>query len=144
MARYQRSWQKQHHHDALATFFCTMTKVPWQTKGNKSGKQAFKATRPGQVVSVDQMISTQPDFGAQLKGKLTIQRYKASTVFVNHFSSLHYIHMMTNTSNDETIKAKKAFKQFVTKNFVTIEHYHADNGRFAENAFISHCSQKQQ
>ncbi|KAL7481171.1 hypothetical protein ACHAW6_007756 [Cyclotella cf. meneghiniana] len=121
-----------------------MTKVPWQTKGNESGKQVFKATRPGQVVSVDQMISTQPGFVAQLKGKLTVQCYKAATIFVDHFSGLCYIHMMTNMSSDETIKAKQAIEQFAANHFVTIGHYHADNGRFADNAFINHCSQRQQ
>ena len=46
--------------------FGAMTKVPWRTKGKESGKQVFNASRPGQVVSVDQMISTQPGFVAQL------------------------------------------------------------------------------
>jgi hypothetical protein len=119
-----------------------MTKVPWQTKGNKSGKQVFKATRPGQVVSVDQMISTQPGFVAQLKGKLTVQCYKAATIVVDHFSGLRFIHMMTNLSSDETIKAKQACEHFAANHFVTIEHYHADNGRFADNVFINHCSQR--
>ena len=34
---------------------------------------------------------SQPDFVAQLKGKLTDQRYKAATIFVNQFSGLQYI-----------------------------------------------------
>ena len=119
-------------------------KVPWRTKGSESGKQVFQATRPGQVVSVDQMESMQPGFVGQLKGKLTTQRYKAATVFVDHFSGLRYIHMMTSTSSNETIKAKLAFEQFAANHFVNIEHYHADNGRFADNAFINHCSARQQ
>ena len=113
-----------------------MTKVPWQTKGNESGKQVFKATRPGQVVSVDQMISTQPGFVAELKGKLTVQCYKAAIIFVDHFFGLCYIHMMTNMSSIETIKAKQAFELFVA--------YHINNGHFINNAFINHCSQQQQ
>ena len=94
--------------------FDAMTKVPWQTKGSESGKQVFRATRPGQVVSVDQMESTQPGFVGQLKGRLTKQRYKAATVFVDHFSGLRYIHTMTSTSSNETIKAKLAFEQFMS------------------------------
>ena len=124
--------------------FGAMTKVPWRTRGPKSNKQVFTATRPGQVVSVDQLISTQPGFVAQLKGKLTTQRYKAATIFVDHFSGLRYIHLMTGTSSAETVKAKQAFEQFAANHLVHIEHYHADNGRFADNAFISHCSQRQQ
>ncbi|KAL7485090.1 hypothetical protein ACHAW6_010683 [Cyclotella cf. meneghiniana] len=90
------------------------------------------------------MLPTQAGVLAQLKGKLAVQRYKAATVFVDHFSGLRYIHMMTSMSSNETIKAKQAFEQFAANHFVTIEHYHADNGRFADNAFINHCSQRQQ
>ncbi|KAL7483041.1 hypothetical protein ACHAW6_008690 [Cyclotella cf. meneghiniana] len=119
-----------------------MTKVPRQTKGNKSGKQVFKATRPGKVVSVDQLISTQPGFVTQLKSKLTFQCYKAATIFVHHFSGLQYIHMMTSMSSNETIKAKQAFEQLSANHFVTIEHY-PENGCFIGNIFISNCSQRQ-
>ena len=114
--------------------------VPWKTKGSDTGKQVFKATKEGQVVSFDQMISTQPGFIVQLKGKLTNQCYKTATIFVNHFSGLQYIHIMTNLSSDKTHKAKLAFEQFAANNHVAIEYYHADNGRFADNAFISHCN----
>jgi hypothetical protein len=120
-----------------------MTKVPWRTKGNIQAN-VFKATQPGQVISVDQLQSTQPGFVAQLKGKLTVQRYKVATVFVDHFSGLRYAHMQTSTSSNETIKAKLAFEQFAANNFVHIKHYHADNGCFADNAFINHCAQQGQ
>ncbi len=52
--------------------------------------------------------------------------------------------MIRSMSGDETIKAKEAFKQFAANHFVTIEHYHADNGHTTDNSFISHCSQRQQ
>ena len=117
--------------------FGNMTKVPWQTKSKESGKQVFKASRSGQVVSVDQMISTQPGFTAQLKGPLTKQRYKAATIFVDHFSGFHYVHMMYNCISNNTIKAKHAFKQLAANHNVRTDHYHADNGRFTDNAFIN-------
>ena len=53
------------------------------------------ATKPGQIVSVDQMISMQVGFIAQLKGGLTKKRYTATTVFTDHYSRLQYIHLMT-------------------------------------------------
>ena len=68
-----------------------MTKVPWQIKGSDTGKQVFKATKLGQVVSIDQMVSTQAGFVAQLKSKLTNQRYKAATIFVDHFLGLEFV-----------------------------------------------------
>ena len=46
--------------------FGAMTKVPW--KNMEATRKVFKATKPGQCVSVDQMISTQVEFYAQLKG----------------------------------------------------------------------------
>ena len=52
-------------------------------------KQAIQATKLGQVASIDQMISTQLGFAAQLKGKITNQWYKTATVCVDHFSGLH-------------------------------------------------------
>ncbi|KAL7487914.1 hypothetical protein ACHAW6_013486 [Cyclotella cf. meneghiniana] len=73
----------------------------------------FKATRSGQVVSVDQLISTQPVF-FHLKGKLTTQQYKAATIFASN------IHMIPNISSNEIMKAKLAFEQFIAIHFVKI------------------------
>ncbi len=51
----------------------------------------FVVTKAGQYVSVDQLISMQVGFIAQLKGTLTKKRYTAATVFVDHYSQLKYI-----------------------------------------------------
>ena len=90
------------------------------------------------------MISTQVGFVAQLKGKLTTQRYCAATIFVDHFSRLRYVHLMQSLSSEETLAAKKAFERFTQQHGVRILHYHADNGRFADNLFMSACEQQQQ
>jgi hypothetical protein len=71
--------------------FRKMTKVPWQTKSNTKSK-VHEATYPGECVSVDQMESTQAGFVAQLKGHLTTKRYKATAIFVDHYSRLCYVH----------------------------------------------------
>jgi hypothetical protein len=68
--------------------FGAMTKLPWRGKELKSSHEVFTATKPGECVSVDHMISTQVGFFAQLKGKLTSKRYQAASIFVNHFSCL--------------------------------------------------------
>jgi hypothetical protein len=70
-----------------------MTKVPWQSKGEET--PIFTATKPGQCISVDHMESTQVGFFAQLKGALTLRRYQAATVYVDHFSGYKYIHLMS-------------------------------------------------
>ena len=49
-----------------------MHRKPWRTKGGMTN-QCKVATRPGQIVLVDQLESTTPGFITQLKGKLTKQ-----------------------------------------------------------------------
>jgi hypothetical protein len=81
-----------------------MTKVLW--RGQETSWEVFVATKAGQCVSVDQLISTQVGFIAQLKGTLTKKRYTAATVFVDHDSWLKYIHLMTKLTSKETMEAK--------------------------------------
>jgi hypothetical protein len=45
-------------------------------------------------------------FIPQLKGTLTKKCYTAATVFVNHYSRLKYIHLMTKLTSKETMEAK--------------------------------------
>jgi hypothetical protein len=119
--------------------FGAMTKVPWRNM--EVTRTVFKATKPGQCVSVDQMMSTQVGFYAQLKGRLTKQRYRCATIFVDHYSGYKYIHLMTHLSSEETVAAKRAFERHASELGVTILHYHADNGRFCDNAFRAACEQ---
>jgi hypothetical protein len=93
-------------------------------------------TRPGDFVSVDQLESSTPGFFAQLTGILTKRRYTCATVFVDHFSRFEYVHMQQHLTSDELVEAKHAFEAFSRSQGVTIKHYHADNGIFADNAFI--------
>lgn len=124
----------------------SMTKRPWRTKPRKGQQKSeiYPVTRPGQVVSVDQFESSTPGFLPQLKGRLTRMRYKVATVFVDHYSRLSYIHLQRSFSSNETQEAKQAFEAFARRCNVRIEHYHADNGRFADNAFINDVQSKGQ
>jgi hypothetical protein len=90
------------------------------------------------------MISTQVGFIAQLKGSLTKKRYTAATVFVDHYSRLKYIHLMTKLTSEETIEAKQAFEHFAKQYGVRILHYHCNNRQFADKAFKNSCSAKGQ
>jgi hypothetical protein len=112
-----------------------MTKVPWHGKESKSSHKVFVAMRPGECVSVDHMVSTQQGFYTQSKGKLIIKRYRATSVFVDHFSRLQFVHLMQDLSSNKMVKAKLAFECFTTKHGVAIKHYHCNNGRFADNTF---------
>jgi hypothetical protein len=119
-----------------------MTKVPW--RGRETSSELFVATKAGQCVSVDQQISMQVGFIAQLKGTITKKRYTAATVFVDHYSRLKYIHLMTKLISEETMEVKRAFEHFTEQCGIHILHYHCDNGQFADNAFKNSCSPKGQ
>ena len=129
--------------------FCTacqygkLTKRPWRVKGDDK-KTTKVATRPGQIVSVDQLESNTPGFIAQLKGKLTQQRYHYATVFVDQFSGYSFVYLQRRITSEETVQAKHAFERVAEQRGVKIVHYHADNGRFADNAFIADCNAQRQ
>ena len=90
--------------------FGAMTKLPWRSKESKSSHEVFTATKPGECISVDHMISTHVGFFAQLKGKLTSKQYRAASIFVDHFSRLRFVHLIQDLSSDETINTKEAFE----------------------------------
>jgi hypothetical protein len=114
----------------------SMTKRPWRTKSAQNKGRLRTVQVPGECISVDQLESTLPGFVAHLKGKLTRKRYKAATVFVDHKSRLSYIHLQESLTSKETVEAKHAFEAFARSFGIRIMHYHADNGRFADNLFL--------
>ena len=123
----------------LACQYGKMTKHPWRVKGDD--KKATKtATRPGQIVSMDQLESNTHGFIAQLKGKLTQQQYKYATVFVDQFSGYTFVYLQRCITSKETVMAKHAFESEAEQCGVKVLHYHADNGQFADNAFITDCN----
>ena len=120
-----------------------MTKRPWRVKGED--KKATKTvTKPGQIVSVDQLESNTPGLIAQLKGKLTQQRYKYATVFVDQYSGYTFVYLQRRLTSEETVMAKHAFECSADQRGVKVLHYHADNGRFTDNAFINDCKAQRQ
>jgi hypothetical protein len=109
---------------------------PWRTKGTTANKNKIKiATRPGECISVDQLISCVPGLVGQTTGRLTTSRYKVATVIVEHYSDLDYVHIQESTSADDTIEAKRTFEKICFERGVRVEHYHADNGIFASRGF---------
>ena len=46
---------------------------------------------------------------------------------------------MSEITSEETIYAKKLFERYAAGFNVRVEHYHCDNGIFADNSFIQHC-----
>jgi len=121
-----------------------MTKRPWRTKSKQDKKKIFKTKEAGECVSVDQLESPTPGFIPQLKGSVTKRRYQAATIFVDHFSGLSYVHLQRQLTSKETVEAKHAFEAFARRHHVRIKHYHADNGRFADNAYMQDVKQQGQ
>ena len=70
------------------------------------------------------------------KGQPTVRRYRGASVFVDHASEFTYVHMHQHLTTDETIDAKHAFERLAEQHGVRILHYHCDNGRFANKAFV--------
>ena len=67
-----------------------------------------------------------------------MKRYRNATVFVDHYSDLKYVHFMSDLTSTETVHAKKCFERYARSMGVRIEHYHCDNGRFADKELFSH------
>ena len=65
-----------------------------------------------------------------------MKRYTAATVIIHHFSRLSFTHLQSTLSSKDTLQVKKAFERYCESNGVKVLHYHADNGRFVDHAFI--------
>jgi hypothetical protein len=64
---------------------------PWCT-AHQQGHLPKKNLKPGDVVSVDQLISKTPGLVAQTTGNLMNKRHFVATIFVDHASGLDYVH----------------------------------------------------
>jgi hypothetical protein len=117
---------------------------PWRYKGSKNRRTIRVATAPGQVVSVDQLVSPMEGFVPTHRGTPTTLRYQGATVFVNHFSDFTYVHLMTKLDSAGTVEAKQAFERISSTHGVVIRHYHANNGLFDSKVFKDAIQKGQQ
>ena len=100
---------------------------------------------PGDVVSVDQLVSSTPGLVACLHGGYpTKERYIGSTIFVDQASDFSYIYHHTSLNSAQTVQAKQAFEAEAKRYGVTIKHYHADNGLFRTKPFEQDIEKKGQ
>jgi hypothetical protein len=122
-----------------ACLYSKATKKPWRGKESKDGDGKKKPTHPGQVVSVDQLVSPTPGLIAQMTGFMTTKRYNYATVYVDQMTRFGYVYLQKTASAEETIESKRAFEALARRHGVRIEHYHADNGIFKANAWVEAC-----
>ena len=126
-----------------ACLYAKATKRKWRDKKRKE-YQVIQETKPGDCVSVDQLVSPTPGIVAQMTGILTTKRYKYATVFVDQATKLGYTYLQTSADAEETIKAKKAFEEYALQRGVRIKAYHADNGIFRANKWVESCRENRQ
>ena len=88
-----------------------MHQKTWSTNGNHSTVTRV-ATKPGQFVSVDKLESLMPVFIVQLKGNLTKQQYRYTTIFIDQYSCLSYVFLQQTITSDEMVQAKIAFEWY--------------------------------
>jgi len=124
-----------------ACMFAKATKRKWRDKTKLAGDEVEKVSRPGQVVSVDQMVSPTPGLIAQMTGFLTNRHYKYATVYVDQYLRHGFVYLQKTASADETLKGKIAFEMHAQSHGVRVEHYHADNGIFKAHAWVDACKQ---
>jgi len=78
---------------ACSAYMCgKATRNQWRHKPRK-GWNRNAVTCPGEVISVDQMVSPTPELIAQMSVRLTKERYKYATVYVDSYSGYSYIHL---------------------------------------------------
>ena len=123
--------------------FSSMKRKAWKRGHERSTTvRKLEHNRPGKGTSIDQLVSAQPGLVPRISGRHTRQRIYAATVFLDHYSDFSYTHLCVSTSQDETLKAKAAYEKLAATHGVSVKHYHADNGRFAEKGFrdVVHAS----
>ena len=127
-----------------ACIYGKMTRRAKRTKNEKSKIEARTITGPGSCVSVDQLESRTAGLIGHMKGNPTLQRYRCATIYIDHYSRLSYVHLQKQLTSEETVQGKVAFEKFCEARGVTVRHYHADNGRFADKGFVNHVSSNRQ
>jgi hypothetical protein len=127
-----------------ACMYGKATRRQWRHKSPHNKDESVTPTRPGQVVSVDQMKSPTPGFIAQMTGILTTKRYLYATVYVDQYSSLGFLYLQKSPSAEETLLGKMAFEHYCAQHGVKVQHYHADNGIFRAHKWVLDCRAKGQ
>jgi hypothetical protein len=127
-----------------ACLYAKASTRPWRSLPKKNGDDGDKPTKPGQVVSVNQLVSPTPGLIAQMTGFLTTKRFHYATIYVDQFSRLGFVYLQKTASAEETVEGKKAFEAFAHRHGVKFEKYHADNGIFKAYKWIDACKQDSQ
>ena len=127
-----------------ACMYAKATRRQWRYKNARNDAEVEPPAKPGDVVSVDQLISPTPGLIAQLTGIPTKERYKAATIYVDQVSRASFIYLQKGTTAKETLEGKEAFERWCATYGVTVRAYHADNGTFRAHDWVKACQEKRQ
>jgi hypothetical protein len=106
-------------------------KQPKQSKAKKSLTDPEEVKAPGDLVSIDVLVSSMPGLIAQMAGFLTCKQYQYACVFVDHYSDFGYVYIMKEQTAEEALEAKQAFKAWSEPHGIEVKCYHTDNRVFA-------------
>lgn len=107
----------------------------WRTRAPYGSIRTLADKCPGTGTSIDQLISAQPGFVPQIRGKLTSAKITTITVFVDHYSDFTFVYLQKSASQEETLEAKAAYEKCLRTFGHKVKSYHADNGRFMDTTF---------
>ena len=125
--------------------YAKATHRQWCTKSCKNHQDVSEhPTKPGQCMSVDQLVSPTPGLIVQMTGFITKQWYKYATIYVDQYSGLSFFYLQCTALAAETLEGKQAFERYARLRDVTISAYHADNGIFKARKWVDICHQLQQ
>lgn len=127
-----------------ACLYAKAIRRQWRHRTPNNKVESPKPAKPGERVSVDQMVSPTPGLIAQMTGILTTKRYTYATVYVDQVSRLSFVWLQKTATADETIEGKTAFEKYALDRGVTVQNYHADNGIFRANKWVEACRSKGQ
>jgi hypothetical protein len=91
---------------------CKAIKIAWHSRTASNTDEARKPKKPGECVSVDQLVSPTPGLITQMSGFLTMKRYKCVTVYVDQASQLGFVWLQKGATAGKTLEGKTAFEQY--------------------------------
>ena len=83
------------------------TRKAWRRRTKDNTDEAGEPKQPGELVSVDQLISPTPGFIAQMCGILTTKMYTCATVYFDQASKLGFVWIQKTTASKDTVEGKK-------------------------------------
>jgi hypothetical protein len=119
----------------MSCIFGTSHQKPWRTKGSHDSICKESDDPPGKCISMDKMVSAQPELIPQMAGFLTDLRIWGAMIFVHHFLDYVYVALMCDLTLDETLLAKYSFERHAHDGGVNVNSYQANNCRFADAGF---------